>query len=226
MTLLLAANSAMRSAGVNPGATRGIEGTSEGARSAALKSTSSGPGRARTISAAQLGATARNAMSNRESSAGSWNSATMIASPSASTVWVAPRSVANSASSAQGSARASISSTICSPTAPVAPTTAILSSRPGAAAISGFRAFEFFPHQPAHRLAPEHLGARAAPEIARAVALTQHALDRLTDYFGFGTQSERVLEQHRSGQDGGERIGLVAAGNIGGAPMNRLEQPN
>src|SRR6185437_6622827 len=133
-------------------------------------------------------------------------------------------SVANSASSAQGRARASISSTICSPTAPVAPTTAIRSSRPGAAAISGLRAFELFPHQAAHRLASDHLGAGAGAEVARAIAFMQNAFDGLPDYLGFGAQAERMLEQHRGGKDGGERIGLVAARDIGGAAVNRLEQ--
>src|ERR1700688_4020911 len=150
----------------------------------------------------------------------------MIASPSASTVWVAPRSVANSASSAQGRARASISSTICSPTAPVAPTTAILSSRPVAASISGLRAFEFFAHQPAHRLAADHFGAGAAAEVARAVAFMQYALHRVLDYLGLRAQSERMLEQHRGGQDGGERIALVAPGDIGSGAVNRLKQPD
>src|ERR1700731_4010548 len=188
--------------------------TSEGARTAALKSTSSGPGRARTMSAAQLGATARNAMSKRESSPGSWNSATSSAWPRASMVCVAPRSVANSANSAQGRARASISSTICSPTAPVAPTTAILSSRPVAASMSGLRAFEFFAHQPAHRLAAKHFGAGAAAEVARAVAFMQYALHRVLDYLGLRAQSERMLEQHRGDQYGCDGIGLVAAGRL------------
>src|SRR6202158_582584 len=209
MTLLRSANSAIRAGDVNPGATKGTAGTSEGARTAALKSTSSGPGRARTMSAAQLGATARYAMSKRESSPGSWNSATGSAWPRASMVWVAPRSVANSANSAQGRARASRSSPICSPPAPVAPTTATLSPRPAAAAISGLCAFEFFAHQAAHRLAADHLGARAGPKIARAIALTQNALDRLRDSLGLGLHSERVFEQHRGRQDSRQRIGLA-----------------
>jgi len=66
-----AAISRTRSAGVKPGATNGTVGISAGTRSAALKSTSRGPGRACTISAAQLRVTARKARSKRESSPGS-----------------------------------------------------------------------------------------------------------------------------------------------------------
>ena len=73
---------------------------------------------------------------------------------------------------------------------------------------------------------PDHLGAGAGAEVARAIAFTQTAFDRLPDYLGFGAQAERMLEQHRRGQDGGERIGLVAARDIRGAAVNRLEQPD
>src|SRR5207248_955367 len=127
----------------------------------------------------------------------------------ASTVWAAPRSLANSANSAQGSARASISSTICSPTAPVAPTTAIFSSRPLAAGISAFRAFELFAHQPAHRLASKNPGARTACKIARAISFVQYALDRLLDHLGLGAHPKRMFKQHSGGQDSGEWIRLV-----------------
>src|SRR5208282_5299287 len=66
----------------------------------------------------------------------------------------------------------------------------------------------------------------AAAEVARAMSFFDYGVDRLRDQLGFRTQAERMLQEHRGGKNGGQRIRFVAARDIGGAAVNRLEQPD
>src|SRR5215471_11273690 len=87
---------------------------------------------------------------------------------------------------------------------------------------SALRGFEFFPHEAAHRLTPDELGA-GSTEIASAMALLEDGVDGLGYQFRFAAQTQRMLEQHRGGKNRGQGVGFVAAGDIRRAAVDWLE---
>ena len=207
---------------MSPGATIGCP---EGNRIAPLRSISSGPGRARIISLATRSGTARNASSKSCRSAGSPSSSTSNSASSISMVLEVSEAFANSRSSPFGNAR--VSKQLDQLIANRAGRSNHCHSRLASGGHElGFRfqSFDSLAHQPPHRFASELHTLCGRAEIARSITVMHYRFNRVFDRLGLRAHAERMLQQHRSRQNRGERISFVTAGDIGRATMNRFEQ--
>src|SRR5690349_1319196 len=70
----------------------------------------------------------------------------------------------------------------------------------------------------------EVVGRQRAAEVGGAEAFVEHAVDGALDRGGFVGEGERVAEQERGREDGADRVGQAAAGDVGGRAVDRLVQ--